>query len=63
MWRELYKVLPLLPSFLTADIIEIDLDHETILNTIGLDHPYVCANFDWWPDTKVDSLQLFFAFF
>ena len=21
---------------------------------IGKDHPYVCVNFDWWPDTKCD---------
>lgn len=24
------------------------------LNVVGIDHPYVCANFDWWPDSKCD---------
>ena len=24
------------------------------LNYVGIDHPYVCSNFDWYPDTKCD---------
>lgn len=39
--------------FSVADI-SIDINEKIVLNTIGLDHPYVCANFDWWPDVKVN---------
>lgn len=24
------------------------------MNEIGLEHPYVCVNLDWWPDSKCD---------
>ena len=24
------------------------------LNSVGIDYPYVCSNFDWYPDTKCD---------
>jgi len=25
-----------------------------VLNEIGIDHPFVCVNLDWWPDSKCD---------
>ena len=36
------------------DVVNINLDTNAILNKIGLEHPFVCANFDWWPDEKCD---------
>ena len=39
--------------FLCAKEVSIDIDENTVLNTIALDHPYICSNFDWWPDAKV----------
>ena len=25
-----------------------------MLNEIGIEHPFVCVNLDWWPDSKCD---------
>ena len=40
----------------SADVNSILVKFNTTekLNVVGMDHPYVCANFDWWPDTKCD---------
>ena len=40
-------------NFGFAKRIKIEFDVEKPLNQIGIKHPYVCANFDWWPDSKV----------
>ena len=34
--------------------VTVQLDTKTTLNVIGLEHPFVCVNFDWWPDLKCD---------
>ncbi|CAG5077150.1 Oidioi.mRNA.OKI2018_I69.PAR.g8640.t1.cds [Oikopleura dioica] len=31
----------------------IEINNENVVNTIGVDHPFVCFTLDWWPDTKV----------
>ena len=31
----------------------IVVNKENVLNTIAVDHPFVCFTLDWWPDTKV----------
>ena len=43
----------LLTNFGFAKRIKIEFDVEKPLNEIGVKHPFVCANFDWWPDSKV----------
>ena len=39
-----------------SDVNSISVTFNTTekLNVVGIDHPYVCANFDWWPDSKCD---------
>ena len=32
---------------------KIIINKENVLNTIAVDHPFVCFTLDWWPDTKV----------
>jgi len=55
MDKLIFQLFPIFCQLVTAEFIEIHLDNGTVLNKIGLDHPYVCANFDWWPDSKVNS--------
>ena len=40
----------------SSDVNSISVKFNTTekLNVVGMDHPYVCANFDWWPDSKCD---------
>jgi len=37
--------------------VTISVDESKILNEIGMTYPYVCSNFDWWPDAKVPFLR------
>ena len=39
--------------------IDVKLDTGHRLNEIGMKHPFVCANFDWWPNEKCDYGQGF----
>jgi hypothetical protein len=32
---------------------KIIINKENVLNTIAVDHPFVCFTLDWWPETKV----------
>ena len=40
----------------TSDVKSISVNFNTTekLNTVGINYPYVCSNFDWYPDTKCD---------
>ena len=61
---ELFKskmLWALLFNFGFAKRIKIEFDVEKPLNIIGIKHPYVCANFDWWPDSKVRKMLLFIS--
>jgi len=31
----------------------IEINKENVLNTIAIEHPFVCFTLDWWPDSKV----------
>ena len=39
-----------------SDVKSISVKFNTTekLNTVGIDYPYVCSNFDWYPGTKCD---------
>ena len=37
---------------ITGNSVSVNFNATEKLNSIGIDHPYVCANFDWWPDNK-----------
>ena len=37
---------------ITSNSVSVNFNATEKLNSIGIDHPYVCANFDWWPDNK-----------
>ena len=39
-------------------VIDVELDTGHKLNEIGMKHPFVCANFDWWPNEKCDYGQV-----
>ena len=39
---------------LVTAAIDVELDTGHRLNEIGMKHPFVCANFDWWPNEKCD---------
>ena len=34
--------------------VNVELDSKATVNVIGIDHPFVCVNFDWWPNEKCD---------
>ena len=40
----------------SSDVNSISVKFNTTekLNVVGMEYPYVCANFDWWPDSKCD---------
>ena len=31
----------------------IEINEENVLNTIAIEHPFICFTLDWWPDTKI----------
>ena len=43
---------------LVSAVIDVEIDTGHKLNEIGMKHPFVCANFDWWPNEKCDYGQV-----
>ena len=35
------------------EVTSVAVNFTTPLNRIGIDHPFVCANFDWWPELNI----------
>jgi len=54
--EEMRLFLSLFAIFVNAkpSTFSIKFKEKEPLNRIGIDHPYVCSNFDWWPDAKCD---------